>query len=205
MVIVGQHLGQEVDLQILRRGSVRHQPSLVPRPEDDAVFRKDLSGGDPTSGADDAAVAQLSRSTNMRLVNEKRWESEDYGQSNERLTSLYLLVFHESKFNPLKLILTFKGLVLQLTSTRELNATTLLTTRDIKQLILTIIQACLSLIALVQGRFLLINRRGAFKPIVFGTRQPLSSIHALYISSRLSSYSTLKSTYQSDFKLSFAE
>ena len=69
MVIVGQHLGQEVDLQILRRGSVRHQPSLVPRPEDDAVFRKDLSGGDPTSGADDAAVAQLSRSTDVRLEN----------------------------------------------------------------------------------------------------------------------------------------
>ena len=72
MVIVGQHLGQEVDLQILRRGSVRHQPSLVPRPEDDAVLRKDLSGGDPTSGADDAAVAQLGRSANVRLEKKKR-------------------------------------------------------------------------------------------------------------------------------------
>ena len=72
MVIVGQHLGQEVDLQILRRGSVWHQPSLVPRPEDDAVFRKDLSGGDPTAGADDAAVAQLGRSANVRLEKKKR-------------------------------------------------------------------------------------------------------------------------------------
>ena len=72
VVIVGQHLGQEVDLQILRRGSVRHQPSLVPRPEDDAVLRKDLSGRDPTAGADDAAVAQLSRSTDVRLETEKK-------------------------------------------------------------------------------------------------------------------------------------
>lgn len=67
MMIIGQNLGQEVDLQGLWRRSVQLTSSVIVAPENDGVLGNDLLRLNMTSRTDNTAVRQFSGSADEAL------------------------------------------------------------------------------------------------------------------------------------------